>query len=120
MKRCTTSVPFTSDYILPIMTVNHSTTSNSYLAFFQSVIPDHFYSDTNANIDHVWITLVYPQIEIYDGKKVLKMDCNVAGFSVLEHDYPLMQFLEEFPEFCEKIIQAHSLIQSAYQEFLKQ
>ena len=63
---------------------------------------------------------MYPYIEIYDGKKVFKIDCEIAGFSVPEHDYLLMRFLETFPEFCEKIIQAHAVVQSVYQTFLDQ
>jgi hypothetical protein len=104
------------------MTVKSHTNAGveSHLAFFKSIIQPPFDDDTNANIDHVWIALVYPDIEVRDGKNTLIIDCAKAGLSVPQHSYPLLRFLERFPEACEKIIFSHSYLAQSYQEFLQQ
>jgi len=90
----------------------------SSLAFFKSFIQSPFDDDTNANIEHVWIALIYPEIEIFDGKTTLAIDCRKEGFSAPKHSYPLLRFLEQFPEFCEKIISSHDCLKQSYQDFL--
>ncbi len=64
------------------------------LRFFQDTIPEPFKNDSNTDIDHVFIVLVYPHILIWDGPGQLTVDCRQDGFSAEPDRYPLLALLK--------------------------
>ena len=92
----------------------------NYLSFFESNIEPHLRQDTNTRIGGVLIALAYPNV-ILIGPPPLFCDSIVnvekPGFWVEPDSYPLLSFLKENPEVCEKIITSHEGLASQFKNW---
>lgn len=94
-------------------------TRKTPLRFFQDAIPRPFKDDSNADIETVFIALVYPQILIWDGAAQLVVDCRQEGLFAEADRYPLLALLEQFPGLCYAILAASPGIRAAYARYLQ-
>ncbi|SFD52606.1 hypothetical protein SAMN04489710_10368 [Paracidovorax konjaci] len=93
-----------------------------YLAFFEAHVDPLFRKDTNKTIGDTLIALAYPNLIIIGPPPQfadLIIDVNKEGLVIEPDKYPLYQFLEENPEFCESMILRHAGLREIFEEWMK-
>ncbi|KUZ00052.1 hypothetical protein WS50_30130 [Burkholderia territorii] len=85
------------------------------LTFFQQAISEPFKNDSNADIGEVFIALVYPEILIRDADGDTIIDCRQEGFYAEADNFPLLRFLEMFPDICNAIIEESSQLKQRFE-----
>ena len=84
-----------------------------YLSYFEAHIQPPLKEDTNTRIGTTLVALAYPSIILIEPPPYFHstvVDVKKQGLHIKIDDYPLLQFLQENPEFCKTIIHGHEAL----------
>ncbi len=95
-------------------------TQNNYFQFLDENIKDVFKNDTNNRIGSYSLYLVYPNV-IVESSEPFRHTAIVCvekeGINIRPDAYPLMKFLKENQEFCQRVVEAAPYMQFLYRSW---
>lgn len=84
------------------------------LQFIKKSVKETFYKDTNFQIEDIFVCLYYPTIKVQAKEKTIYIDCTIKNISFKPDNKSIIEFLEEYPEFCKSIIESTPDLQKLF------
>jgi hypothetical protein len=84
------------------------------LQFIKKSVKHIFYKDTNFRIENIFVCLYYPTIEVQAKEKTIYIDCTIKNIRFKPDKKSIIEFLEEYPEYCKSIIDSTPDLQKSF------
>lgn len=85
-----------------------------HLHFIKKSVKEIFYKDTNFRIEDIFVCLYYPIIEVQAKEKTIYINCTIKNIRFKPDKKSIIEFLEEYPEYCKSIIDSTPDLQKLF------